>query len=285
MLTTNPFIELAALIPPIAMQTYVILMVLLVIGGTVLDMIHKKSAKYFFANSEKAKKSATRSISSGEKVSLAVQTVTNEVLTSSEFSNQRRRLSHLFTMYGFILFAATTAIMIFGYTSVGVTTPVLLPLLWHLGALMLCVGGYWFWFFIRVDLYAEAKPWYKLARADLFIVSLLTTATFALIWSMLQASSGAAAGSTLVFFVLFIMSSTMLFASVLWSKFAHMFFKPAAAFQKRVTKADGSRENLPQDFDLTDASVQTKFPDIPEYMGKNPPNMGLGIKRESPRHY
>jgi ABC-type transport system involved in cytochrome bd biosynthesis fused ATPase/permease subunit len=284
MLTTNPFFELAALIPPIAMQTYVILMVLLVIGGTVLDMIHKKSAKYFFANSEKAKKSATRTISSGEKVSLALKTVTNEVLTSSEFSNQQRRLSHLLTMYGFILFAATTAIMIFGYAGVE-ATPALLPLLWHLGALMLCVGGYWFWFFIRVDLSAEAKPWYKLARADLFIVSLLTTATFALIWSMLQASSGSAAGSTLVFFVLFILSSTTLFASVLWSKFAHMFFKPAAAFQKRVTKADGSRENLPQDFDLTDASVQTKFPDIPEYMGKNPANMGLGIKREAPRHY
>jgi hypothetical protein len=37
--------------------------------------------------------------------------------------------------------------------------------------------------------------------------------------------------------------------------------------------------------DLTDPAIQEKFPDIPEYMGKNPPNMGLGIKREGPRHY
>ena len=65
----------------------------------------------------------------------------------------------------------------------------------------------------------------------------------------------------------------------------HMFFKPAAAYQKRTTVADGSRENLPGDFDLTDPEVQAKFPDIPEYMGTNPPNMGLGIKRESPNHY
>jgi hypothetical protein len=36
---------------------------------------------------------------------------------------------------------------------------------------------------------------------------------------------------------------------------------------------------------LTDAAIQAKFPDIPEYMGKNPPNMGLGIKREAPNHY
>ena len=64
-----------------------------------------------------------------------------------------------------------------------------------------------------------------------------------------------------------------------------MFFKPAAAYQKHVTRADGSRENLPADYDLTDPAVQAKFPDIPEYMGKNPAYMGHGIKRESPNHY
>jgi hypothetical protein len=64
-----------------------------------------------------------------------------------------------------------------------------------------------------------------------------------------------------------------------------MFFKPAAAFQKRVTRADGSRENLPPDYDLTDPAVQAKFPDIPQYMGKKPAYMGHGIKRESADHY
>ena len=49
--------------------------------------------------------------------------------------------------------------------------------------------------------------------------------------------------------------------------------------------ADGSRENLPDDYDLADPAVQAKFPDIAEYMGTNPPDMGLGIKREAPRHY
>jgi hypothetical protein len=88
-----------------------------------------------------------------------------------------------------------------------------------------------------------------------------------------------------LFFVLFVISSTTLFSTVLWSKFAHMFFKPAAAFQKRVTRADGSRENLPPDYDLTDPAVQAKFPDIPQYMGKKPAYMGHGIKRESADHY
>ncbi len=48
MFTINPFSELSGFISPIAMQVYVIAMVLLVAGGTVLDMIHKKSAQYFF---------------------------------------------------------------------------------------------------------------------------------------------------------------------------------------------------------------------------------------------
>ena len=283
MFTINPFSELSASISPLVMQGYVVLMILMVIGGTVLDMIHKKSAQYFFENAKKAKKSAKRSVGAGEKASIAVQVLLNEVLTSGEFCNVKRRLSHLLTMYGFILFVAATAIMIFAYPTPATPTPAILPILWHIGALMLAIGGYWFWFFIRVDVSAEGLSWYRFERADLFIVSLLTTATFGLIWSFTQ-SQGIAGWSTLAF-VLFIASSTMLFGSVFWSKFAHMFFKPAAAFQKRVTKADGSRENLPLDYDLTDPAVQAKFPDIPQYMGTNPPYMGPGIRRESANHY
>lgn len=283
MFTSNPFSELSASIPALVMQAYIILMILMVIGGTVLDMIHKKSAQYFFENAKKAEKNAKRSVGTGEKASIAVQVLVNEVLTSGEFCNVKRRLSHLLTMYGFILFVATTAIMIFVYPTPATPTPAILPLLWHIGALMLAIGGYWFWFFIRVDVSAEGLSWYRFERTDLFIVSLLTTATFGLIWSYTQ-SQGIAGWSTLAF-VLFIASSTALFGSVFWSKFAHMFFKPAAAFQKRVTRADGSRENLPLEYDLTDPAVQAKFPDIPQYMGKNPPYMGPGIRRESANHY
>ena len=283
MFMSNPFSELSELISPAVMQGYIILMVLLVIGGTALDMMHKKSAQYFFENAKKAKKSAKRTVDTGEKASIALKVLANEVLTSGEFCNTRRRLSHLLTMYGFIIFVVTTAIMIFGYATPATPTPAILPLLWHLGALMLCVGGYWFWFFIRVDVSAEGLSWYRFERADLFILSLLTTSTFALIWSFTQ--SQGIAGWSILFLALFIVSSTVLFGSVLWSKFAHMFFKPAAAFQKRVTRADGSRENLPAEYDLSDPAVQAKFPDIPEYMGKNPPYMGHGIKRESANHY
>jgi len=283
MLISNPFSELSSMISPAIQQGYVVLMALLVVGGTILDMIHKKSAKYFFENAKRAKKDAKRSVGVGQKTGIAISVLLNEVLTSGEFKNVKRRLSHLLTMYGFIIFVATTAIMIFGYPTAATPAPAILPQLWHIGAIMLCVGGYWFWFFIRVDVSAEGLPFWRFERADLFILSCLMMATFGLAWSYTQ-SNGIAGWSTLMF-VLFIVSSTTLFSTVLWSKFAHMFFKPAAAFQKRVTRADGSRENLPLVYDLTDPAVQAKFPDIPEYMGKNPPDMGLGIRREPAKHY
>ena len=280
MLGTNPFFELATVISPGVMQGYVVLMVLLVIGGTILDMLHKKSAQYFFENAKRAQKDAKRTLGGGEKASIAMQTVANEVLASAEFKSTRRRISHLFTMYGFVIFVVSTAVLIFGYATEAAAG--IWPVLWHLGALSLCFGGYWFWFFIRVDVASEGVKWYNFnGRGDIFIVGLITMPTFALLWSV---TMGAGALNTL-FFLLFIASATVLFASVFWSKFAHMFFKPAAAYQKRCLKADGSRENLPDDYDLTDPAVQARYPDIPEYMGTNPPDMGLGIGREPPRHY
>jgi hypothetical protein len=281
MIASNPFAELAALIPPSAMQAYVVVMVLLVVAGTILDMLHKQSARYFFENARQARKNATRTLSAGEKGALALKTLGKEVLTSGEFNNPKRRISHLFTMYGFIIFVVTTAILIFAYPTQE-DPPALVPLLWHLGAAMLCLGGYWFWFAIRVDVASEGVKWYQLnGRGDLFIVGLLGMASFALLWSFTR---GAGALNTL-FFVLFVAFTTLLFGSVYWSKFAHMFFKPAAAFQKRVIKADGSRENMPAIYDPSDPEVQARFPDVPAYMGANPPNMGLGIKREAPNHF
>ena len=263
MLDSNPFAELSAMISPAVMQMYVVAMFLLVVGGTLLDVIHKKSARYFFENAKKAEKSRTRELSSGNKTSIFIKTVAEDVLISAEFCNPRRRLAHLLTMYGFIAFVVATAILIFKFPT-NPDAPDILTLLWHLGALSVCVGGYWFWFFIRVDVAAEGNPWYRIIRADLFVLSLLATTTFALIWSYLQGSGSGA--WTILFFGLFILSSTVLFGGVLWSKFAHMFFKPAAAYQKRIADADGSMNNMPPPSDAA-----AKF--------------GLGISRDLPRHY
>jgi len=75
MLTNNPFTEISAVISPTVMQVYVVLMIVFVVGGTLLDMMHKQSAKYFFENSKKAQKDAKVKVGGGKKAGLAVKTV------------------------------------------------------------------------------------------------------------------------------------------------------------------------------------------------------------------
>jgi hypothetical protein len=113
-------------------------------------------------------------------------------------------------MYGFLAYVIATFVMVFWYPTPDTAAPAIWPLLWYLGVLMVCGGGYWFWFFM------------------------------------------------------YLIATTVLFGSVPWSKFSHMFFKPAAAFQKRVENANGSRSNLPAPADK---------PEV------------FGSARQLPRHY
>ena len=279
MFANNPFTALDALLPAGAMKVYLVLMVLAVIAGTLYDMAHKGSAKYFFANLRKSKGKAPRQVDGGEMMAIAVQTAAVDVLASGEFCNPRRRIAHLLTMYGFVIYVITTAIMVFGYPSAATPTPALLPQLWWLGGLMVCAGGYWFWFFIRVDVAAEGGTPLRLMRADLFVLSLLASVTLGLLWAWLQATSSAFAT---VAFGLYMFATTVLFGSVAWSKFAHMFFKPAAAFEKRMSKANGTHANLPT---LTRADPAQRERHSMELLRDAPMDMGLGIKREAPRHY
>ncbi len=279
MFTNNPFAALTDVLPANVMQIYLVLMVLAVIAGTLFDIIHKGSAKYFFENWRKSKNKGPQQVSSGDMVALAIKTGVVDVLASGEFCNARRRVAHLLTMYGFLFYVVTTAVMVFGYPTSSTPTPAILPLLWWIGGLMICLGGYWFWFFIRVDVAAEGNSPLRLIRADLFILSLLVSVTLGLVWAYLQtkASSGA-----IVLFGLYIIATTVLFGSVAWSKFAHMFFKPAAAFEKRVSKANGTAENLPT---LTRDDPEQQKRHSMELLRDAPMHMGLGIKREPPRHY
>ncbi len=280
MFSSNPFAELSAFLPPAVMQAYVVCMIVLVAAGTLFDVIHKGSARYFFENWRKSRSKAVKPVDAGELVSIAVKTGVVDVLTSGEFCNPRRRVAHLLTMYGFVIYVATTAIMIFAYPTAATPAPAILPQLWWLGGLMACAGGYWFWFFIRVDVAAEGHSPFRVMRADLFILSLLASVTLGLLWAFLQAKASSP-GDT-VAFGLYILATTVLFGSVPWSKFAHMFFKPAAAFEKRVSKASGAADNLPTQ--TRDDPEQQKRHSM-ELLRDAPMNMGLGIKREAPRHH
>ena len=257
MFTSNPFAQLSASIAPVAMQAFVIVMAILVAAGTLFDIVHKGSAKYFFENWRKSRNRGSKPIGGGELVSIAIKTGVVDILASGEFCNVRRRIAHLLTMYGFVIYVVTTAVMVFAYPTPATPTPALLPQLWWLGGLMACLGGYWFWFFIRVDVLAEGNSPLRIVRADLFILSLLVSVTLGLVWA-------AAGGGTGALFGLYILATTVLFGLVPWSKFAHMFFKPAAAFEKRISNAIGFRSNLPAPADKPET---------------------FGIARRQPRHY
>jgi hypothetical protein len=275
MFSTNPFAHLPAAWPAGAMQAFVVLMVLAVIVGTLLDMAHKGSAKFFFAKARKSRDVA-RPVNVA---SIAVKTVVVDVLASGEFCNPRRRVAHLLTMYGFVLYLVTTALLVFAYPTAENPAPALVAQLWWLGGAMVLVGGYWFWFFIRVDVAAEGgSPW-RVMRADLFILSLLASVTLGLVWAALQAAGHPASA---VVFALYLAATAVLFGGVYWSKFAHMFFKPAAALEKRISEANGTNANLP--LQTRDDPAQRERHSM-ELLRDAPMDMGLGIKREAPRHY
>jgi len=266
MLSTNPFSILAETVSPIFMQWFVIIMGILVVIGTLLDIIHKKNVKYFFENAKKAKLSAIKTLSTGEKISVISKTIVSDIATTSELGAGKRRMAHLLGMYGTILFWIGSVIMIFCYSTPSSDTPNVWPIIWHVGAIMTVLGGSWFWFFLRVDVYSEAQPWYRIIKADLFVLALLASALFGLIWSFLQSLNLNNRWDDKLFLILFIISNIVLFGGVYWSKFAHMLYKPGAAIQKNLAEADGSRDNLPPPADA-------------------PKQYGLGIDREKAKHY
>ena len=276
MFGTNPFAPAMQSLPAGFMEWYLCLMAAAVIVGVLVDITHKGSARYFFAHMKKAREAkGARPIGGGELASIAVQTAVVDVLASGEFCNPHRRLAHLLTMWGFVFYLATTVILVFRYPAAAAPAPAIVPMLWWIGAAMVAVGGYWFWFFIRVDVAAEGKSPWRLVRADLFVLSLLASVTLGIVWAW----NGGGAG---VLFWPYLLATTVLFGSVFWSKFAHMFFKPAAAFGKRIANANGTAENLP--LHSRDDPEQQKRHSM-ELLRDAPRDMGLGIKREAPRHY
>ena len=112
MFNTNPFAELSTVIDPTIMQVYIVIMALFVAGGTLFDIVHKRSAIYFFRNWGKSKANAKKKLSAGKMATITIQTALVEGATSAEFCSLRRRLAHLLTMYGFIAYVAATAIMV-----------------------------------------------------------------------------------------------------------------------------------------------------------------------------
>jgi len=242
MFTANPFTPLTAFVSPAVLQGYIVLMALAVAIGTAFDLLHEKKLQFFMQDRKRAKAAATQQLSAGDMAGIVTRTLVYDIATFGEFCNRYRRISHALMFYGFVLYLITTMVMVFIYPA-GTYTPVAFPILWNLGVLMTLVGGYWFFFFLRVNIVHDGHSPWRLERADLFIVMLLASITFALIFELAAMAENTTA--TKVFASIYLFFTTLLFASVPWSKFAHMFYKPVVAFQRRVEEADGS-SSLPK---------------------------------------
>ena len=239
MFNNNPFAGLADALPPRIMQAYIVVMFLAVVVGTLLDVYHKGSGKFFARRRAYSKAAAQRKLTSGESVSLALATVA-EAAVSGEFCKWPRRVSHLLMMYGFLTYVMTTVVMVFGYPGEG-RIPSIVPALWTIGGFMVLIGGLWFFFFLRVNVAYDGASPFHLGRADLFVGSLVMSVAFALAWDYAQ-STHANPAATWILFGLYVFFTTVLFVTVPWSKFAHMFFKPTVAYQRRVEEANGSSD-------------------------------------------
>ena len=143
-------------------------------------------------------------------------------------------------MYGFLTYVMTTVVMVFGYPGEG-RIPSMVPALWTIGGFMVLIGGLWFFFFLRVNVAYDGASPFHLGRADLFVGSLVMSVAFALAWDYAQ-STHANPAATWILFGLYVFFTTVLFVTVPWSKFAHMFFKPTVAYQRRVEEANGSSD-------------------------------------------
>ena len=134
MFETNPFSILAEIVPPIAMQSFIIAMVVLIALGTIIQMISHKNLTYFLNNAKKAKLQATRDIGAGERASIIVKTTVYDIGTTSELGFGKRRLAHVLGMYGTIIFWVSSAMLVFCYTGADKSSSSIWSILWHAGA-------------------------------------------------------------------------------------------------------------------------------------------------------
>ncbi len=236
MFTANPFTALTAFVSPAVMRGYIVLMVLSVAIGTAFDVFGEKKIAFFLRDRKRARAAAKRQLDAAALTAIAAGTLLRDIATFGEFCKTARRISHVLMFYGFALYLITTVVMVFSEPTD--TQMFALPILWNVGALMVLVGGYWFFFFLRVNVVHDGHSRWRLVRADLFIVSLLSSVTLALVFEAVETLENSSA--TKVFAALYILATTLLFVFARWSKLPHMFYKPVVAFQRRVEEADGS---------------------------------------------
>lgn len=232
----SPFAALPVALPLRAIRAYVVLMALAVLAGVLFDIFEKGNARFFLEHRRQVGQRARRHPDAGMRAWLALKTAA-EAAVSGEFCYAPRRASHLLMMYGFLLYVVTTVLLVFVWP---IAAPPLLVPLWTLGAVLMFLGSLWFFLFLRVNVAYDGAGRLHVGRADLFVLGLLASGLTALLWQFAGPHCGAAA--RFWWLMLYLLATALLFGTVAWSKFAHMFYKPVVAYQRRLEDASGASD-------------------------------------------
>ncbi|MFO1299968.1 MAG: hypothetical protein U1F17_06210 [Burkholderiaceae bacterium] len=264
MLFTNPFAGLSASLSPAVMQGYVIVMFLLVVAGTLFDVVHKGSATYFFENLRRSKSKAARRVGGGELASIAVQTAVVDVLASGEFCNPRRRVAHLLGMYGFVFYVLATVVLVFN-ASAGLFCALVDRRPDDLRRRLLVLV-------LHPRRRRRRGPLaFRIVKADLFILSLLASATFALIWALAGGGAGVRCSACTSF------ATTVLFGRGAVVEVRAHVLQARGRLEKRLSRPTGPQRTCPRKPATTPSSRRdTRCNCCWTRRG-----MGLGIKARS----
>ena len=117
MLSTNPFSILAETVSPIAMQSFIIAMVILIAAGTIIQMIVHKNVTYFFNNAKKAKANAVKELGAGERASIIAKTAVYDIGTTSELGFKKKTCTRAWNVWNNTILGCFSSFSILLYRS------------------------------------------------------------------------------------------------------------------------------------------------------------------------
>ncbi|MEM3186149.1 MAG: hypothetical protein QXQ39_05645 [Conexivisphaerales archaeon] len=221
-----------AAIPVLYMQIYVLASFLVLLIALAYDFVVDKKLE-FTRQQRKAVRPADKKPSPSMAGAVA-RALIFDVASSYPLGkcSKSRRVSHVITIWGFILsiiallISLTDKIFVLSLSNPSIALQLA-------GNIMLLVGVLWY-LPQRVNVQYEGNSLFRLTYADAFVVNLIFMSVLGILASIVQYAELA-----LVLEALYLTTITLLFALTHWSKFPHAFYKGALFVLDRMDRAKG----------------------------------------------
>ncbi len=220
-------IDLFSIMQVLYMQIFGIIMLFSVIAGMSYDFIGGKKLEYTIRDM-KARGSGSFQLGA------ALNAIFVDIATSTQFAkcSIQRRASHILMMWGFIisivvLFVEVYFVHFAAILSIYDPLQMLLLIAW----VMVLAGAFWF-LPQRANVRVDGDPVYRLRRADMFVVNVIIYAILGIALEAAVMGGSILLSETLL--AAFLISITLLFVLVPWTKFPHMFYKGGLIIQSKM---------------------------------------------------